>query len=104
MFTQAVSAGVFAELYDMDTDRNNPAEIVVAKDRKIPNEIVTPSRKNLVLFKKTVFVYFLQIFIQCSSSTSTLIYIDRHRLSEVSTLTGCNVFIFKNSLEKFLMV
>ena len=43
MFTQAVSVGVFAERHDLD--RNNPAEIAVAKDRKNPIENVTLGKK-----------------------------------------------------------
>ena len=50
VFTQAVSAGVFAERCDMD--RNNPAEIAAAKDRKNPIEIVTLSEKTLFFSRK----------------------------------------------------
>ena len=51
-------------------DRNNPAEIDAAKDRKIPNEIVTLSEKNLVIFKKGV--YFVQ-FTSFNSRISKLL-------------------------------
>ena len=50
VFTQAVSAGVFAERYDLD--KINPAEIAAAKDRKNPIEIVTLSIKTLYFSRK----------------------------------------------------
>ena len=64
MFTQAVSVGGFAERYDMD--RNNPAEIADARDRKNPIEIATLSEK-CSFPEKIVYVYRLLILVKFSN-------------------------------------